>query len=137
MTAVTKTETIVILVALALMFALGRYSVPDNQVTTTDDKTAQNHTITTIITLKKANGETSTTETIDSKTKTKEEDRIVQMEAAKSKINVSALASVNVTKGDMTPLYGISVSKEILGPVRVGVFGLTNGIVGVSVGLDF
>jgi len=35
-----------------------------------------------------------------------------------------------------TPVYGIEIHKEILGPINVGVFGLTNKTVGVTFGLS-
>lgn len=36
-----------------------------------------------------------------------------------------------------TPVYGISYSRSLVGPVTVGVLGLTNGTVGATVGVTF
>lgn len=35
------------------------------------------------------------------------------------------------------PIYKVEVSKDILGPVAVGVWGLSNGTVGLSIGFSF
>lgn len=50
--------------------------------------------------------------------------------------NISALTALDVPSS-LTPVYGISVTREVLGPITVGAFGLTNGTVGVSVGVTF
>lgn len=52
-------------------------------------------------------------------------------------INVSALVSVNFNGNLLSPVYGVSVSKEMIGPITVGAFGLTSGVVGASLGLNF
>lgn len=54
----------------------------------------------------------------------------------KPKLNVSGLVGVSIHDPGL-PIYGISASKEVLGPITVGVFGLTNGLVGVSIGFNF
>jgi hypothetical protein len=34
-------------------------------------------------------------------------------------------------------MYGISVHREFIGPITLGAFGLTNGTVGLSIGVNF
>lgn len=36
-----------------------------------------------------------------------------------------------------TPLYGVSVNKNVLGPINLGAFAFKNGMVGLSLGLQF
>lgn len=100
-----------------------------------DDK---DHKVTVIV--KKPNGEETTTITEDNHNDTKEninQNTIAVITApVKSKINISVLAGFDHLT-DLQPKYGLSVSKEVLGTVTVGAFGLTNGIVGVSVGINF
>ena len=45
---------------------------------------------------------------------------------------------MDVSKGgDRIPLYGISANKEFIGPITIGAFGLTNGTIGLSIGVNF
>lgn len=49
---------------------------------------------------------------------------------------VSALAATDIH--DITKVvYGVSVAREVLGPVTVGAFGLSSGVFGVSLGVRF
>lgn len=88
---------------------------------------------------------TETKKSTDQLTKTKEEyeketkeieTKIV--ENAKSTVHLSALAGHDVTKLTMPqkPSYGGHIQKNILGPITAGLFGLTNGTCGVSLGLS-
>lgn len=73
--------------------------------------------------------------TIDSR----KEKKVVIEEKTKSssRLHIAALSSVNVRSGSFVPVYGAAVSKDVLGPINVGVFGLTDGTAGVSVGISF
>lgn len=53
------------------------------------------------------------------------------------RLNVSLMGSLDVTKGLQTLDYGLAVTKEILGPITLGVYGMRSGVVGLSIGLDF
>ena len=50
---------------------------------------------------------------------------------------ISALAGFSPFSDPHTPVYGGHVSTQLLGPINVGAFGLTNGTIGMSLGLDF
>lgn len=54
-----------------------------------------------------------------------------------STINISALVAKDFSGSTDKPLYGASISKEFIGPVTIGAFGLSNGIIGLSVGINF
>lgn len=57
---------------------------------------------------------------------------------SKSKVTISALAGFKPSDLTSGPSYGMSVTRPILGPITLGLFGLTNpGVYGVSVGLTF
>lgn len=146
-----KTKILVSLVALVVAFASGRYSVQKPTIKTeiqqteavkqTEDKNT--HTKTTKTEVKKPDGTDITTTVTDQV----QDDDMTTHSTATTKIqqtvtppktgtlNISALAGFDIRK--MTPAYGASVTKQILGPVSVGAFGLTNGVVGVSIGLSF
>lgn len=93
----------------------------------------QNHTITKIVKVTSPNGTVTESTTIDSATKTDK----VQTIAKANKSNLSVLASIDYTKSQLTPVYGVSFSKEVLGPITVGAFILTNKTVGLSIGYSF
>jgi hypothetical protein len=126
-------------------FAFGRYSAPtipnsttktetqkdvqkdtDTHKTTTVTETPDGKKITTIIedTTTKSNSQTDT-----------KKDQTIQAPKT-SVINISALAGLDTGRG-FVPTYGISASKELIGPITVGAFGLTNGTIGLSVGVNF
>jgi hypothetical protein len=140
-----KMYTIVGMLILCGTFYAGRKSIQFNtsdKVETTKTTGVQtDHTETTIVKVKDSKGnETETTKIIsDTKSKTKENTTVAEttktVAPSKSKVNVSALVGYDTAKRDY--LYGISVTKEVMGPITVGAFGLNNGVVGVSLGYNF
>ncbi len=136
---------------LLLAFASGRYSVNPPDATTKidqkidtqvqDDKDTKTHTVTVIV--KEPTGETKTTTTTDTSVIDKEVERQVsdtqiQQEiksVTKRTINVSVLGGFD--KRTNLPTYGAAISREILGPITIGVWGLNNGSFGANIGLDF
>lgn len=132
--------------AFVLGFAGGEYfSSPKTttleKTTQTDTQTKQNevtHKKTT--TVQEGNKTTTTTiedTQINTKSATDTDTKVYKtVILVKKTVNVSALVGYSLSTFPV-PIYGISVSKELLGPVTVGVFGLTNGIVGISLGINF
>lgn len=134
----TSYKAIIIAVALGLSFAGGRYSVNKNIDKSQTEETDKNkHKETEIITVKQPDGSVKIIKHIvedsnSSTTKTKKyEEKVI-----KKTLNISALVSNNIHE-PLNPIYGISVSKEFIGPVTIGAFGLTNGTVGLSIGVNF
>ncbi len=125
----TEKEILTILTILAVLGAIVYFGSPPAPKTTTEEA---NHTTTTIVTVKKPDGTTTTTEKIDSKTKTN-----TVVVPPRPKLNVSVLVANDFSKNSVQPLYGVSISKEVLGPVTAGAFALTNGTIGVSIGVNF
>lgn len=109
------------------------YSHPE-VVTKTETKVVDRViTITKIV--KQPNGETDTTITTD-ETKNISVDSSTKTPLKKT-INISALIGMNFEATIPRQVYGISLSKEIIGPVTLGVYALTNRTVGVTIGIDF
>lgn len=50
--------------------------------------------------------------------------------------HVSAGAGVHALRFQ-EPIYKVEVAKDILGPLNVGVWGLSNGTIGLSIGFSF
>lgn len=142
-------KLLVIGVSCLSFFALGRFSASQVQTTKVvntnleEQKNKSVHTQTTTITTKEPNGEVKTTTTTDIVANTevnkKEEitSKIEQAPIKQSKLNVSALLAVNTQHALDIPQYGLSVTKQVLGPITAGIWALNNGTIGLSVGMDF
>jgi hypothetical protein len=141
----TKYKVIIATCTILVAFAFGRYSAPkipdSHSITDTTkeiNKDVDTHK-TTVIT-KTPDGKEVTTITEDTSSKSKSDSDTktdVTITAPKtSAVNISLLAGLDTGRG-FVPTYGISANKELIGPVTVGAFGLTNGTIGLSIGVNF
>jgi uncharacterized membrane protein YdfJ with MMPL/SSD domain len=149
----TKTQLGIGTAVLVVTFALGRYSkstAPEIKTAETtktqehDNKDTNTKTHTVTVAVKKPDGETQTTTTTDTTTiaditKTIQSDETKKTDVIPPKAN---LTNISMLVGDqftnpLVPLYGVSVTHQVWGPLTVGAFGFTNSTVGVSVGLSF
>lgn len=73
--------------------------------------------------------------TVDDVTKSTTEEKEVTRGTAK--VTISALAGLKPTDLTAPPVYGLAITKPILGPITVGLWGLTSGTIGFSAGLTF
>lgn len=80
--------------------------------------------------------DTTTDTTTDEREHSREVTKVVESSQNKKNLNVSLLVSYDLTQPGI-PDIGISVSKEIIGPVTVGAWGMRSGVVGLSVGINF
>lgn len=131
------------LLAFVVGGAVGTYLTPagtktkESAQTTTDKKTTKKQKkkkVTekpdgTKITEETVTESTGETETV--KTETKE-----KIETKGPKTSVQVLAGFDLQKTP-TPVYGVAAQRELIGPISVGAFGLTNGTVGVTLGVSF
>lgn len=138
----TRIQEAIVLALMVCSFAFGylahRSAAPvevKDQITEVKD----NHTVVTTVTSKQANGDIKVIKTIDSATKLKETDKKDTVAPASSpKWNVSAMAGYDFTKPkDLVPIYGVSVNRQVLGPFTIGAYGMTDGIIGLSIGASF
>jgi exopolysaccharide biosynthesis protein len=102
------------------------------------------HTQTTITTVKTPDGTVKTVEQInqvadeDTKVEDTKQVKVDQtITSVKAKNNISALVSNDFSDGVLKPSYGVSFQRELIGPVTVGAFGLTSGVLGLSIGINF
>lgn len=137
-----KYQFSILLVLLLVSFAFGRYSVTSNQkpeveIAKTKDQVKDVDTHEVITRVKSPTGEIKTVTTIDtsSKTQTATEVSKAVIPVKNAKLNVSALVAFN--HDFEGPKYGLSVTKEGLGPFTGGIWGLNNGTLGFSLGVDF
>ena len=140
------------LLALVVAFGFGRYSVNPPAVTTkkTDqteikvDTHKEEHVVTRTVTTKAPNGE-ARTETITESTTVTDKDKdtvhsrtdsTVSTPQVRKTLNISALVALD-PNNYYHHTYGASVTKEVAGPITVGVWALHTGIFGVSLGMNF
>jgi hypothetical protein len=161
-TMTTRTKIILISVSLLSAFAVGRYTVPEKIRVETktvevekkvDDTKTQTdrdkHKKTTVVETVKPDGEKTTTTVTEEDTTTKRStddksamtdnkatDQVTEKTYGTQKTTLSALGAINLT-GTPSIAYGASVYKPVLGPFGIGAMFLTNGTVGLSVGISF
>ncbi len=143
-----------ILLAVALgSYAFGRFSVPEKikvievEKTVTKEKTDRKKEVNRKITKRKITRPDGTVEEISrivdkSKDTTKKDssitnDKTKESETAKSssKLTVDVLTGVSFTQPSF--VYGLSIGRDMVGPVRMGAWALTSGHIGLSLGLSF
>ncbi len=64
-------------------------------------------------------------------------DETKEVTKSSSRLNLSALAGVNVLNPSSGMVYGGSLTKDVLGHITIGAFGLSNGLSGLSLGVSF
>lgn len=148
-------------VSLGTAFGAGRYTVSETIKTVTktvevEKKVDKDVTVvkqkqrkhTTIVEEVKPDGEKKTTTDIvyendidkkknDNTTTTtdKQTDSKSTIVKGDSPVTISALIGIDIT--GKRPAYGVSVTKPILGPLTIGLWGLSNASCGASIGLSF
>jgi len=120
------------LLALAVAFAFGRYTAPKQPKEVEIVKVKDTKVVTQVI--KNPDGTVITTTTNETHSNTSVDKKSA---AVLPSWKVDALAGVDTTNVKGGIVYGVGVSKQFIGPVSLGVWGLTNGVVGASVGITF
>lgn len=145
----SKSKVLLTLGVLIVSFAAGRYSVPKKIVETETkvvdeskviDKDVKKVTKTKTTTNKDGTTSTETEIVEERKTKVKQDTKLDESKhkeivAGGSTLNVSLLAGTSLNS--ISPIYGIAATKQVLGPISVGAWGLHNKTVGLSIGLAF
>jgi hypothetical protein len=153
-----KTKTLITLALMVFSFAAGRWLVPEKvkiekQIVEVEkkskDKNAEKNTRKTTTTTKtvypdgRVEESTVVVEETDRKSSSTEvsegnktETELKEITNSSSKVSIQGLAGYRLTTSEL-PLLGLSVSKPILGPITVGVWGLNNSTFGASLGLTF
>jgi response regulator of citrate/malate metabolism len=152
----SKAKILIAIVSLGLAYTLGRYMAPEKSKTETkivevekkvvDQETEKKKHKKTVI-VKNPNGTTTTTITEDTDTSknshsidetSKTTDQTKEVTKSTSKTYIYALAGTNLfSSTPSTPVYGAHVSKDLFGPVSIGIWGLSSGVAGASVGISF
>ena len=99
------------------------------------DKPDGSKTITTTVEVVNNDTTVGTDKAVDDIKSDKEMTKTVTKES--SKLHLSFLTGINVINPSQGLIYGGEVSKDILGPLSIGIFGLSSGTAGCSIGLSF
>lgn len=140
----TKTKVVVSVIALVVTFAAGRLSVA------VDSEQKENETVSTgknedreqiIVERESPDGSKERVikniyRRIERVDLVKEKD--VEKKSSAGRFTISALGGYDVAGAESgTMSIGAHASARVLGPVNVGIFGLSSGTLGVSVGITF
>lgn len=141
-----KVQEGIVVIALVLgAFALGRHSgetkvqtvIKTVEIEKIVDK--DQHSVTKIVAHPDGTKETTITKDTSTHSDTNTDSRstnVTKISTSKHEWTLTALAgtSLNLTS---PVIYGGSITKSVLGPISVGVWGLTSGTIGASIGIDF
>lgn len=155
----TKFKVITSVSVIVVAFAFGRYSAPEKikiekQIVevekktkdTESEKNKHKHTKVTEIVRPDGTKETTTEIIEDSQSEhksneTAERDKTTSesKEVTKSgaAVRVMIMSGIDVTNIKSMPFYGANISANVLGPISIGLFGLTNGTGGGMIGISF
>jgi hypothetical protein len=135
-------EAVIGILMLVGCFYWGRHTAPtkvETKTITVEVEKIKQHQNTVIVEKVNKDGskETTTrivTDTNKDTTKTSEQNKLVEK---KSPLNIYALAGIDIANPANGFTVGAHISKQLLGPVSLGVFGFTNKTAGMSLGLNF
>lgn len=157
----SKLGVLSVILLTLVAYGFGRWSAPETvkevvktvevekkTETKTTDTDKDKHKKTTVTETIGADGTKTTTTVIeeatttkrttaDTSTDTKDSTTVSDKETTYSSAKVSVLALYGVRFSAGEQVWGASVSKPILGPITVGIWALTPGVIGASVGLTF
>ena len=136
-------ETVLGLALIVIIFYAGRYTAPtkvETKTVTVEVEKEQKHENKVVVQRIGKDGTTTVithviTDTNTSINKIDRTDKVI--ENNKPSLNVYAMAGLDVSNPQNGFVFGAHVSKQILGPVSIGLFGLTNKTIGASVGFSF
>lgn len=136
------TKIVLSVVALLVSFQAGRYYASQSSETTNidDKKNTNKHTQTVTTIVKSPSGAVRTTikrDMVVVAEEVKKENSVKIEKTTSNTVNFSVLAGFDGAHFKSVPIYGVSISKEVLGPITVGAWGLTNGTLGLSAGVNF
>lgn len=132
-----KSKYLLIALAIVVAFCAGRYTTqkPEIKTEVKESKNVKKDTRTITTRTKLPDGTVTTVTKRDTTSQTE------SVKESKSETKSSAKTTVTGLFGydfkNKTEVYGGSVSRQFLGPLSLGAFGLTNGIAGLSIGLEF
>lgn len=80
---------------------------------------------------------TTTVSDREKTTKTRDEETRKEVSKTTGTLNLSLLGGAKIGEWDVGPKYGAQISRNILGPITMGVWGFNDKTCGLSLGLNF
>ncbi len=141
----TRTKIILSIIALATVFAIGRFTSPEKiktEIKTVEVEkfvTKVVHEVVTVIEHPDGTKETKTVKDTNSSSQSNSTTVVKKDEKtlSKDRINISVLAGGQLPLNSNSMLLGASAQKNVLGPITAGVWVLNNASGGLSIGLNF
>lgn len=136
-------ETVLGILMIVAIFYAGRYTAPTKVETkTVTVEVEKTKVVEKKVIVEKTNpdGSKTTVTTVDTNTETQTDstsNTTTVKENKKSTLNVYAMGGLDVTNPANGFIVGAHVSKQLIGPISIGLFGFTNKTAGVSIGMSF
>ena len=137
-----KTKVIIVCTTLILTFVAGRYSVTydvkeSTKKVNTNEVSKKENKEETIVEIERPDGTKEKTTIITyNREETAKTDKTTEATIDKKsnagRVTVNALVGYQFSN---SLVYGGQISTKLIGPTEIGVFGLTSGVVGVTLGL--
>lgn len=130
-------------IIIVIAFYCGKYAAPtkvETKVVTVEVEKTKVVEKKVIVEKVNPDGSKTTVTTVDTNTETQTDtntNSTTIKENKKSSLNVYAMGGLDVSNPANGFIVGAHVSKQLLGPVSIGLFGFTNKTTGVSVGFSF
>lgn len=149
-----KTKVIIACAALLAAYAFGRFSAPEKvktEIKTVEvekkaestDANKHKETTQTTVTHKDGTTETVTKTVEDTSKKTKEtdnlsltQDKTKEIIYSSNPVNISVLTGSTLSFSSNPIIYGGMISRKIIGPVTIGIWGMSNRTGGFTLGLS-
>lgn len=129
------------LVLFAAGYGTGRLMVPPKIVEKVVEKEVEkknDNVVTTVTETKKPDGSTTkVTQTVDKSTEVMTDDKNTSIAITNAQPQYKVSAGIGYDFKNYRPQYMIEAEKKFIGPISIGVFGVTSGVVGLSLGVTF
>lgn len=154
----TKAKVILAVITVITAFAVGRFSAPEKvkiekEIVEVEKKSSETdldrdkHKTTTTTEITRPDGTKEKTTKVEEDTKTSKNTTTVDLRQrnetetkevtyGSNRVTISGMAGLGLDSLSV-PIYGASITRPILGPIVIGLWGLTNKTGGVSLGLQF
>lgn len=135
-------KILILLIFLILSFAFGRYSVKSVDTKTTEIKQENKdvRTVTHTTVIEQPNGvkKTIIISNTEDRSKSFTDTKVLANTNKRSMLNISLIAGTMLGPEAARNMdYGLSINKEMFGPVTLGAYGMKSGAFGLSIGVNF
>lgn len=124
---------LILLISVTIAFAVGRYTKPA-EVVTKEVEVVKKDVVTVVRTVKSPDGTVVRERRTEDRSETNTS-REVEVKSHTPEWKAALMAGYSFKQG--REVYGASIQKNFIGPISLGAWGLSDGTVGLSVGIEF